>query len=312
MRVLVTGAHGFVGRHLVAALHARGHVVVQADRVPSDDALPVDVTDPLSVRGAFELVRPDAVVHLAAQAFVPASVADPRATFDTNASGTLHVLDAAQAQAEEGHPPRVLVVSSADVYGAQPDDAFPLRETIAPRPMNPYAASKIAAEALAIAYARTYQLDAVVTRAFNHIGPGQDQRFAVAAVAAQIARVAAGGDPLVTVGNLDTSRDFLDVRDVVAAYVLLVEGAGPAGEIYNVCSGIATPLREILRQLVMLARVAVEIREDAALMRRSDVPVSFGDASKLRDATGWAPAIPLTAALRAVLDDARTRVQVTS
>jgi len=311
VRVLVTGARGFVGRHVVAALHARGHSVVEADHAVTDDALPIDVTDPLAVRGAFELARPDAVVHLAAQAFVPASIADPRATFETNATGTLHVLDAAQAQAEEGLPPRVLVVSSADVYGAQPAASYPLRETTATHAMNPYAASKIAAEALAIAYARTYKLDVVVTRAFNHIGAGQDERFAVAAFAAQIARVAAGGDPLVSVGNLEAIRDFLDVRDVCAAYVALIEGGGEAGEIYNVCSGVATPMREVLRQLVTLARVAVEIREDPARMRPADVPVSVGDASKLRDATGWAPAIPLAAALRAVLDDARTRVQVT-
>lgn len=311
MRVLVTGARGFVGRHLVATLHARGHEVVEADRAITDDALSVDVTDPLAVRGAFELARPDAVVHLAAQAFVPASIADPRATFDTNAAGTLHVLDAAQAQSEEGLPPRVLVVSSAEVYGAQPAELYPLRETTAPRPMNPYAASKIAAEALAIAYARTYRLDVVVTRAFNHIGAGQDERFAVASFAAQLARVAAGGGSLVQVGNLEATRDFLDVRDVCTAYALLVEGGGEAGEIYNVCSGVATSMSEVLRRLVTLARVGVEIREDPDRMRPADVPVSVGDASKLHDATGWLPAIPLTDALRAVLDDARTRVQVT-
>ncbi|MDB5072187.1 MAG: NAD-dependent epimerase/dehydratase [Candidatus Eremiobacteraeota bacterium] len=312
MRVLLTGARGFVGRHLSAALRARGHDVVAADRGGGDDVLEVDVTDELAVCAAFELARPDAVAHLAAQAFVPASLADPGATFDVNARGTLHVLDAARALAADGPRARVLVASSADVYGAQPREAYPLRETAAPQPRNPYAASKVAAEAFAVAYARSYGVDAVVTRAFNHIGPGQDERFAVAAYAAQIARVAAGLDRVVLVGNLGASRDLLDVRDVCDAYVLLLEGGGEAGEIYNVCSGKATTMRDVLRRLIEIAHVPVEVREDPERMRPADVPVSVGDASKLREATGWVPRITLMAALRAVYDDARERVQVTS
>jgi GDP-4-dehydro-6-deoxy-D-mannose reductase len=309
VRVLLTGANGFVGRHLTAALRARGHEVVPADRgVHEDGGVAVDVTDALAVRAAFDLARPDAVAHLAAQAFVPASLRDPDETFAVNARGTLHVLDAARAAAADGVRPRVLVVSSADVYGAQPREAYPLRETAAPQPRNPYAASKVAAEALALAYASSFGVDAVVTRAFNHIGPGQDERFAVAAFARQIARAAAGGGPQVLVGNLEATRDILDVRDVCAAYVLLLEGAGEPGEIYNVCSGSAATMREILRRLIEIARVPVEVREDPERMRPADVPVSVGDASKLRAATGWEPRIPLAAALRAVYDDARSRV----
>jgi GDP-4-dehydro-6-deoxy-D-mannose reductase len=312
VRVLVSGAGGFVGGHLVTALHARGHEVIAADRTLRGDdieTLPLDVTDALAVRGAVELARPDAIAHLAAQAFVPASLADPEGTFDVNANGTLRLLEATRALADRGGPsPRVLVVSSGDVYGAQPRDAFPLRETTAPLPRSPYAASKIAAEALALAYARAWDVDAVVTRAFNHIGPGQDERFGVVAFALQIARVAAGAAPRVLVGNLDASRDFLDVRDVCDAYVLLLEGRGAAGEIYNVCSGTATTMREILRRLIELAHVPVEVRDDPARMRPADVALSVGDASKLREATGWVPRIPLVAALRAVYDDARARV----
>ncbi len=312
MRVLVTGAGGFVGAHLVTALRSRGHDVVPADRssLPGDDdTLPLDVTDALGVRGAVELAQPDAIAHLAAQSFVPASLADPDGTFDVNAAGTLRLLDAVRAFAEQGgRPPRVLVVSSGDVYGAQPPGAFPLRETTAPLPRSPYAASKVAAEAVTLAYARSYGVDAVVTRAFNHIGPGQDERFAVVAFALQIARVAAGQARTVLVGNLDASRDFLDVRDVCDAYALLLEGGGAAGEIYNVAGGTATTLREILRRLIEIARVPVEVREDPARLRPADVPVSVGDASKLREATGWTPHIPLAAALRAVYDDARARV----
>jgi GDP-4-dehydro-6-deoxy-D-mannose reductase len=311
VRVLVLGARGFVGRHLVGLLRERGHEVVPADREPHEDALPVDVADPLAVRAAFELARPEAVAHLAAQAFVPAALADPAGTFAVNAGGTLNVLEAARAQAQGGAAARVLVVSSAEVYGAQPPGAYPLRETTAPRPANPYAASKLGAEALAQAYARAYGLEAVVTRAFNHIGPGQDERFAVAGFAAQIARAAAGRGPLVEVGNLEAARDFLDVRDVCAAYALLLEGAGEPGELYNVASGSATTLEDVLRQLVQIARVPVEIREDPARMRPADVPLSTGDAAKLRAATGWAPRIPLAAALRAVYDDARERAGAT-
>ncbi len=307
MRVLVTGARGFVGRHLVALLRERGHDVVPADRTPHEDALPLDVADPLAVRGAVELTRPEAIAHLAAQAFVPAALADPATTFAINATGTLHVLDAARAQATAGAPPRVLVASSADVYGAQPAEAYPLRETTAPRPANPYAASKIAAEALGLGYARSYGLDVVVTRAFNHIGPGQDERFAVAGFAAQLARVAAGTAREVRVGNLEAGRDFLDVRDVCTAYALLLEGAGEPGALYNVASGKATTLREVLRQLVGIAHLAVEIREDPDRMRPADVPLSLGDATALRRATGWSPRIGLAAALRAVYEDARER-----
>ena len=310
LRVLITGARGFVGRHLTEMLRARGHDVVGADHGAGEELLLVDVGDPLAVRGAVELVRPDAVAHLAAQAFVPASYEDPVHSFGVNAGGTLNVLEAVRAQAHERGSPRVLVVSSADVYGAQPPSAYPLRETVLPRPKSPYAASKIAAESLAFAYARSYGVDAVVARPFNHVGAGQDPRFAVAAFAAQIAAVAAGGDPVVRVGNLETARDILDVRDVCEAYALLLEGRGEAGEIYNICSGTPTPMREVLRRLIEIAHVAVEVREDTARMRAVDVPVSVGDASKLRAATGWAPRIPLTAALRAVYDDARARVQV--
>jgi GDP-4-dehydro-6-deoxy-D-mannose reductase len=308
LRVLVTGAHGFVGRYLVTALHERGHAVDEVDRHAA--AIPVDVTDAAEVRAVVLRSRPDAIAHLAAQAFVPAAIADPAATFSVNALGTQHLLDAVRAM---GTPsPRVLVVSSADVYGAHDPRDYPLAETQATFPMNPYAASKIAAEALALAYARSYGLDVVVTRAFNHIGPGQDERFAVAGFAAQLARVAEGLASEVRVGNLESRRDFLDVRDVCAAYVALLEGAGAAGELYNVASGTATSLQEVLRRLITIAGVPVEVREDPARMRPSDVPLSVGDAAKLRAATGWSPSIPLMAALRAVYDDARARVQVTS
>ena len=310
MRVLVTGASGFVGHHLVAALRARGDEVVAAGRGGDDPRfLPLDLADPDNLRAVLDIAEPAAIFHLAAQTFVPASFASPLPTYDTNILGTARLLDAVRGWAQAaGRMPRVLIASSAEVYGTRPPADYPLRETLAPRPLTPYGASKAAAELVALAAGVQWRVPAIVTRAFNHIGPGQDARFAVASFAAQLARIAAGGERVLLVGNLDAERDFLDVRDVVAAYLAIVE-AGVPGEIYNVCSGTPVRLREALRILVGVARVAVEIREDPARMRPADVPISFGDAAKLRAATGWLPQFTLERTLRDVYDDARVRVE---
>jgi len=311
MRILVTGCHGFVGRHLVRTLEERGHDVVEADRTLGVSRLAFDVTDGDAVAEAIDSAQPEAVAHLAAQAFVPDSQEDPAATFAVNVGGTLNVLEAVR-NSRRSSAARVLVVSSADVYGVQPPGAYPLDETAPPLPRNPYAASKAATEALALAYAHSYGVDAVVTRAFNHIGPGQDERFAVADFATQLARAASGGEPRLLVGNLDASRDFLDVRDVCAAYAVLLEGGGCPGEIYNVCSGVATTMKDVLRRLITIAHVPVEVRDNPERMRAADIPLSVGTAAKLHAATGWVPRIPLSATLRAVYDDARSRLAVVS
>lgn len=310
MRVLVTGANGFVGRHLHAALTARGHTVIGCGSgTLSTHELALDLHDPLSIRGVVDIAQATAVMHLAAQSFVPASIVDPLETFMVNATGTLHLLNAIHAARENGAPnPRIVVAGSADVYGVHPMTAYPLRETTMLQPANPYAASKIAAEAMTVAMTRSHGLNAVVTRAFNHIGPGQDERFAVASFAMQLARISVGGNPRLLVGNLDAQRDFLDVRDVVAAYVALLEGGGESGEVYNIASGEATLMKDMLRKLVTIARVGVEIRDDPTRMRPSDIPLTLGDANKLRAATGWSPAHPLPAALRDIFADAQKRV----
>ena len=297
MRVLVTGGNGFVGGYAIETLRARGDEVIAAGHGASD-MLPLDLRDPLNVRGVVDLAQADAVVHLAAQSFVPQSMSHPLETLDVNAMGTARLLEAVRAARDAGGTnPRILIVSTAEVYGAQPPAAFPLRESTAPAPANPYAASKVAAEAIGIASVHAYGLDVVIARAFNHIGPGQDERFVVASFAAQLAKIAHGGPAEMLIGNLSAERDFLDVRDVVRAYVALLE-RGESGQIYNVCSGVAVPIRDVLRTLVTTARVAVEIREDPARMRASDTPLFVGDASKLRTATGWAPQIALETSLR--------------
>lgn len=315
MRVLVTGANGFAGTHLCAALEARGHVVLRAGhphgrRTP--DLITLDLLDLANISGVIEQTKPDAIAHLAAQAFVPQSLADPLATYASNAGGTARLLEAVRAADQSRDTPtRVLVVGSADVYGRQPLSAYPLTETCAPNPTNPYAASKVAAEAFGLAAAQSYGSDVVMTRAFNHIGPGQDERFVVASFALQIARIAAGEEPLLQVGNLEAQRDFLDVRDVAAAYTLLLETRGDAGAIYNISSGRAVAIRDVLRKLIMISRVAVEIHDDPDLMRPSDIELSLGSAAKLQAATGWAPTYSLDASLRDIYADACERVAAT-
>lgn len=297
MRALVTGGHGFVGRYLCAALRRRGDDVVVADRV-GDDAIPLDLSDAENLRGVVEYARPDAIFHLAAQAFVPDAIADPIATFDVNARGTALFIDAIRSVRARGEiDPRIIIVSTADVYGERPAHEYPLRETHEPRPANPYAASKVAAEAFALAAHRAYGLDVVVTRAFNHVGPGQSDRFVVASFATQLARIARGAEAVIRVGNLTAKRDFLDVRDVVAAYLALADRA-PAGEIYNVASGRPIAIREMLRLLIEAAHLPVEVREDPERFRPVDVPVAYGDTAKIREATGWEPSIPLGVTVR--------------
>jgi GDP-4-dehydro-6-deoxy-D-mannose reductase len=309
VRVLVTGASGFVGGHLLDALRTAGHDPVAAGG-PHDATpfTPLDVLDPGAVRLAVDAAEPDAIVHLAGQAFVPESIGDPLRTLAVNAGGTAHLLEAARAYRERVQRPlRVLIVSSAEVYGVHRPERMPLDETAATRPANPYAASKVATEAYALSWNRAYALDVVVARPFNHIGPGQDARFVVASFARQLAEIGAGGPMLMRVGNLEARRDFLDVRDVVAAYAALLAN-GRAGEVYNVCSGRPVAIREVLRQLITIARVPVEIRDDPERMRPSDLPVLIGDAAKLRAETDWEPHYTLAATLRDVYADACERV----
>ena len=302
MRALVTGASGFVGRYLVEALRAQGTATLACGGPHDGDSefFPLDLADADSIRAAFDAAEPTAVFHLAAQTFVPDSFASPLATYRTNAIGTALLAQAARDYAKAGAPmPRIVFASSAEVYGIRDPGDFPLRETLDLRPANPYAASKAAAEAILLAESRALGLDAVVARAFNHIGPGQNERFVVASFARQLASIATGASPLLMVGNLDAARDFLDVRDVVGAYLALARD-GATGEIYNVCSGAAVTVRDVLRELIATARVPVEVREETARLRPLDVPAFVGTAEKLRARTGWQPAIPLARSLREI------------
>jgi GDP-4-dehydro-6-deoxy-D-mannose reductase len=306
VRALVTGAGGFVGRHLTVALVEAQYESVLAAGGPNDggDFFPIDLRDGDTLRAALDIAKPDVVFHLAAQASVPDAQGDPATTYAVNVGGTANLLQAIRSYRDDGNVvPRVVFSSSADVYGTRDPSDYPLVERLEPRPANPYSASKVAAEAILQGEARSFDLDVVIARSFNHIGSGQDDRFAVASFALQLARIAGGAPSQMLVGNLDAKRDFLDVRDVVRAYVALARD-GVNGEVYNVCSGEARSLKSILGELIAIARVAVEVRDDPMRMRPADTPLLVGSNEKLRKATGWQSTISMTRSLNDIFQAA--------
>jgi GDP-4-dehydro-6-deoxy-D-mannose reductase len=299
---LVTGATGFVGGHLLDRLAGRAPLVGwyrpagrPADRTREVDWQPVDLLNRAAVRRAIAETEPARVYHLAGAPDVSASWRNVVPHLRTNALGTHYLLDAVR---QAGHPCRVLVVSSAQIY--QPSDE-PLDEDAPLVPPNPYGLSKLAADQLALRAVREDGLDVVVARPFNHAGPRQRPAFAVSSFARQIARIEAGLEPAcIKVGNLEARRDLTDVRDVVDAYERLLDRA-PAGRAYNVCSGRAWRIADLLDELLHLSRTHVRIDVDGTRLRPHDIPVLQGDATRIRAELGWTPAIPVEQTLRDTL-----------
>jgi len=313
MRVLVTGVGGFAGPVVAAALRARGHDVhgllrgepsarVAALGVPLHEA---DLLDPGAADAVVARVVPDAIAHLAGMAFLPDADRAPDAAFRGN-HGTVRAVLAAVAQ--HARHARVLVVSSCVVYGVVDPGDQPIGEDVSLNPTGAYGASKVAAEREAEEWHTQHGLDVVRARPFNHAGPGQRPTFVCAALARQVAAIEAGRqEPVLHVGNVDTVRDFSDVRDIAAGYAVLLE-RGQAGQVYNLCTGVGTSIAEVIAILRSLARLPIAVRSDASLRRVVDAPRLVGSFARAERELGWRPAVPLDETLRATLNDWRQRI----
>jgi GDP-4-dehydro-6-deoxy-D-mannose reductase len=291
MKLLVTGSDGFVG----SVLKRFRPCVPLADENGN-----VDVRDAERIGRAVIGIAPDAVIHLAAQSFVPESFAHPRETYDINFLGTLNLLEALKASGFKG---RFLYVGSGDSYGIVAPNDLPIDEAHPLRPRSPYAVSKAAAEALCYQWSQSDAFEIVMTRSFNHIGPGQSESFVVANFARQVVEIRKGVRmAVIRTGDIDVTRDFTDVRDVVQAYLLLLE-RGSAGEVYNVCSGSEQSVRDLLARLLRLAGVEASIELDHARLRRSEQRRICGSPRKLERDTGWKREYSLDATLTDIIDD---------
>ena len=296
-RVLVTGLSGFVGQQMLRL----------QDTLASEYAISIIPDEPLlelcdieSVKLRVAETEPDWVIHLAAQSNVPQAFANPEETLRVNVLGTLHLLQALDVHQFKG---RLLYVSSGDVYGATPEALLPIAETQLPNPGNPYAVSKLAAEALCLQWGLSAAYDILVARPFNHIGPGQRPDFVVPSIAQQIAEAA--DEANVMVGDIDVTRDFLDVRDVIHAYCSLL-AKGKSGTLYNVCSGQERMVRDLALKLVELAGKTVNLVQDPARLRKADQRRVCGDNTRITQDTGWQPRYALDQTLSDILQSFST------
>ncbi len=301
--LLITGQGGFVGQHLLRLLATENHWLA---RFAVSQRPEFNLLEPTSIERMIGADIPDAVIHLAGQTSVPAAIANPAETLQINLIGTLNLL---QTLKQKGFCGTFLYISTGDVYGAVAEADMPIRENQSPQPRNPYAVSKIAAEALCLQWSRVEPWRIMVARPFNHIGAGQRPDFVISEIARQITRIKHNLQPPgLTLGDIDVSRDFLAVEDVIAAYFALLD-SGSNGEIYNVCSGREFVVRDLAMQMMALAGIQATIERDSKRFRPADQRRVIGNSDKLRAAAGWAPHIDLTESLREILHDWETREQ---
>lgn len=296
-KALVTGGSGFVGNFLVDELEKQGWEVNTFDRSFGDNILDYEM-----VRNELDLYRPDAIFHLAAQAYVPESFVNPRRTFEVNTIGSLNILEAVK---QLGIKTRIHLAGTSEEYGdAQYGDGF-ITEDALPNPLSPYAISKLAMDQMGRLYAKSYGMEVVVTRAFNHAGPGRGEMYAESAFAKQIVEVELGRREFVEHGNLESVRNYTDVRDIVRAYVLAIDL--PSG-VYNICSHQNVTMQDIMNELCSQSTVEINTRVNPALYRPSDFSFKIPSCAKFKDLTGWSPEIRLKKTMTDILEHWRNQL----
>ena len=317
MRALITGVNGFAGSHLAEYLLAHTDLEVWGTDISSNDRniahirddvefVVGDMSDPDVASDILSQTQPDYIFHLAAQAFVPLSWSDPWQTIANNIRLQLNIL---KTLVDTGSRPRVLVVGSADEYGVIAADELPVTEATPLRPYSPYAVSKIAQDMLGYQYFASHGLPIVRVRPFNHIGARQSPAFVTSDFAKQIAEIEQGQrEAELHVGNLEARRDFTDVRDMARAYHLALQH-GEEGQVYNLGSERAESIREVLSILLKMSEAEIEVVQEPARLRPTDVPVVVSDCSKFRERTGWRATVSLRDSLESVLKYWRERVR---
>ena len=313
MKLLVTGGAGFVGRYLLRHIHETYDWELHVTKLPQESIAcdfarihDLDILDRQAVTDLMRQVQPDYIIHLAAQSSVAVSWKKPDLTVDINVKGCVNLLDGIR---EAGLSPRILLIGSSEEYGYLRPEDIPVREDTLPRPGNIYAATKVSQNLLGSIYARAYGMDIMMVRAFNHIGPEQLPQFVVADFCRQVAEIELGQKPpVISTGNLSAARDFTDVRDVVRAYGLLLQ-QGQAGLTYNIGSGRAIKIEEILQMILALSEKEIRHEIDPARLRPVDLPIIEADTTRIREATGWEPRIPISETIKETLDYWRIRLR---
>ncbi len=318
MKVLITGITGFAGSHLADYI-LENHQDVEVfgivrwrsrmdnilhiqDRIKSVEA---DLKDMGSLKKCLADINPDRIFHLAAQSFVPASWTAPAETFAINSIGQINLFEALLSLKLT---PRIQIAGSSEEYGQVFPDEVPMKETNPLRPLSPYAVSKVAQDLLGWQYFKSYGMNIIRTRGFNHTGPRRGDVFICSNFAKQIAKIEKGKrEPLLHVGNLEARRDFTDVRDVVRAYWMSLEKC-EAGDVYNIGTGKFYSMSKVVEMLVSMSEIKIETQVDPTRLRPSDVPILLSDSSKFRKATGWEPKIPFQQSLEDLLNYWRERV----
>lgn len=315
-KALITGITGFVGSHLAELLLEAGVWEVYGtvrwrskreniEHLTEVNLVECELRDSVSVEKMISQVQPDYIFHLAAQSFVPTSWNAPSDTLSNNILGQVNILEAVR---RAGIKPRILVACSSEEYGLVMPSEIPITEENPLRPLSPYGVSKVAQDLLGYQYFKSYGMHIVRTRAFNHTGPRRGHVFVSSDFARQIAEIEKGLRlPFIFTGNLSAQRDFTDVRDIVKGYLMALDYGEP-GEVYQLCSGKALAISELLEILLSMTNVAIEVRQDPARLRPSDVPVLLGSHAKFHEQTGWKPQIPLEQTMADLLNYWRARI----